>query len=105
MKKLLIINKLNWIILLKNKINVEFFNDHSHVPPEYMPKRSRNWNRLFHQAAMAAVLLEMKFSVSGKMFWKEDPITDKSILRVLRKMKQKDLFTDEMEVLIDEITR
>ena len=24
-----------------NKINVEFFNDHSHVPPEYMPKRSR----------------------------------------------------------------
>lgn len=24
-----------------NKIGVEFFNDYSHVPPEYMPKRSR----------------------------------------------------------------
>ena len=24
-----------------NKISVEFFNDYSHVPPEYMPKRSR----------------------------------------------------------------
>lgn len=24
-----------------NKIGIEFFNDHSHVPPEYMPKRNR----------------------------------------------------------------
>ena len=24
-----------------DKIGVEFFNDYSHVPPEYMPKRSR----------------------------------------------------------------
>ncbi len=24
-----------------DKISVEFFNDHTHVPPEYMPKRSR----------------------------------------------------------------
>lgn len=24
-----------------NKISIEFFNDHSHVPSEYMPKRSR----------------------------------------------------------------
>lgn len=69
-----------------------------------MPERSSKKNKVFRRAALAELYAEMKFKPQGKEYWNATVVQNRKIRRLLRKTRQAELFRDEIEDLIDEIT-